>query len=172
MKFCPECGTRLSSPLPVTCDECGTRHWKNAKPCAGALVTRADGRLLLVRRDHEPWRGRWDIPGGFCEAEEHPRATAVREVREETGLDVTATGLLGIWLDRYPPAAVTLNLYFLATVDGGAEAPQAGEVSEIRWFGADQLPGRDDLAFPDHVSMVLAAWHARRAGGSGRVVLG
>ena len=68
---CSGCGAVLPHDPPVTCPACGAGHWRNAKPCAGALVVR-DGRLLLVRRSMEPWLGWWDIPGGFCEEDEHP----------------------------------------------------------------------------------------------------
>ncbi len=77
-RFCSQCAAPLPGPPPVTCPACDTSHWQDAKPCAGALVTR-DGRLLLVRRSHEPWLGRWDIPGGFCGSREHPAMAAARE---------------------------------------------------------------------------------------------
>ena len=165
MTFCSTCGTRLPAPPPVTCPACGGAHYRNAKPCAGALVTR-HGKLLLLRRAHEPWLDHWDIPGGFCEADEHPSATAAREAREETGLEVEICGYLGIWLDRYPdPAgtdepAVTLNAYYHAVPVGGAAEGEAdpGEVTETAWFEPDALPG--PIAFPGHALAVLEAWKA------------
>lgn len=170
MRFCPACGARLPEPPPVTCEECGVRHWRNAKPCAGALVTNVAGRLLLVQRDHDPWHGRWDIPGGFCEVDELPAATAVREVQEETGLDVEITGLLGMWLDGYPDPAdergqVTLNCYFDAVVVGGEERPQPGEVARLGWFERDALPADDEIAFPEHALEVLKTWQDRHSSG-------
>jgi len=83
-----------------------------------------DGRLLLLRRNTEPWLGWWDIPGGFCDAEEHPMVCAAREAREETGIAADVTGYLGMWLDRYPGPddpdhIVTLNVYYHAVA--GAE---------------------------------------------------
>ena len=78
-----------------------------------------DGKLLLVRRAIDPWHGLWDIPGGFCEAGEHPQQTVVREVREEVGLDIVVTGMLGIWMDTYgpgvgpAPADATMNCLLL-----------------------------------------------------------
>ena len=163
MTFCSACGIRLPGPPPVTCPSCAAEHYRNAKPCAGTLVMR-DGRLLLMRRAHEPWRDHWDIPGGFCEFEEHPSATAVREAREETGLEVEITGFLGMWLDRYPdPAgtdgqAVTLNAYYHAVPVAGAPAaePDPEEVVEVAWFAPDALP--EPIAFPGHALEVLAAW--------------
>ena len=162
-RFCSQCAAPLPAPPPVTCAACDTSHWLDAKPCAGAMVTRR-GRLMLVRRAHEPWRGLWDIPGGFCGPREHPVEAAVREVREETGLVVTIGPLLGMWMDTYAPEGadsdkVTLNIYFHARVDGPAETTtDPNEVAEIGWFAPRELPA--ELAFPGHLPAVLGAWRA------------
>jgi 8-oxo-dGTP diphosphatase len=133
----------------------------NAKPCGGALVTNDDGRLLLVRRAHEPCLGAWDIPGGFCEQREHPADAARREVREETGLEVEIGDLVGMWIDDYGDTGdVTLNIYFHAVEVGGAERIDPAEVAEIGWFDFRELP--DEIAFPDHESKVLSAWKNSR----------
>jgi ADP-ribose pyrophosphatase YjhB (NUDIX family) len=124
------------------------------------------GRLLLMRRAHEPWLDHWDIPGGFCEVDEHPAQTAAREAREETGMEVEITGFLGLWLDRYPdPArtdepAVTLNAYYHAVPVAGAELGEADptEAAEVVWFAPDALPA--PIAFPGHALDVLEAWRS------------
>jgi 8-oxo-dGTP diphosphatase len=160
-RYCSQCAAPLPGPPPVTCPACDTSHWLDAKPCAGALVTR-EGKLLLVRRAHEPWRGSWDVPGGFCGAREHPADAAVREVREETGLVVHTTGILGMWIDTYAPSGpnadkVTLNIYFRAVPTRGDEPRlDPNEVAEIAWFAPDELPSA--LAFPGHLVDVLRAW--------------
>jgi ADP-ribose pyrophosphatase YjhB (NUDIX family) len=160
-RFCSQCGAPLPAPPPVICAACDTSHWRDAKPCAGALVSRA-GKLLLVRRAHDPWKGTWDVPGGFCGLREHPRHAAAREVREETALDVELGGVLGMWIDSYAPDdadKITLNIYFHASVGGSGETrPDASEVAEVAWFAADELP--DELAFPGHLPAVLRAWRA------------
>jgi 8-oxo-dGTP diphosphatase len=56
--------------------------------CVGAVVHDGAGRLLLVQRGHDPHRGRWSLPGGRIETGESPEQAVVREVREETGLEV------------------------------------------------------------------------------------
>jgi ADP-ribose pyrophosphatase YjhB (NUDIX family) len=162
-RFCSECGAPLPAPPPVTCPACDASHWLDAKPCAGALVSRG-GKLLLVRRAHAPWRGAWDVPGGFCGPREHPRETAAREVREETALAVEVGGILGMWIDSYAPDGpgaekVTLNIYFHASAPAAGETRcDPNQVAEIGWFGADELP--EPLAFPGHLPAVLAAWLA------------
>jgi 8-oxo-dGTP diphosphatase len=57
-------------------------------PCVGAVIHDPTGRLLLVQRGHDPHRGLWSLPGGRIEAGESPEQAVVREVREETGLEV------------------------------------------------------------------------------------
>ena len=159
--YCSRCAAPLPDEPPVTCPACGATHYANPKPCGGALIADDEGRLLLVRRAHEPYEGRWDIPGGFCDKREHPRDAAVREAREETGLEVEAGSLLGIWLDDYPTTGdVCLNLYFTARATGGAEQADPAEVRELRWFGRADLPP-EPLAFPGHAREVIAAWLAR-----------
>jgi len=169
--YCPACGRPLPHDPPVSCLDCGARHWHNAKPCAGALVVHRQ-RLLLVRRAHQPFLDAWDIPGGFCEAEEHPARAAMREVFEETGLRVRLIGFLGIWIDRYGDErdgglpTITHNAYYHAVPAGGiATRLDPAEVAEAGWFEPEALPER--LAFPDHSLAVLAAWRrAMRAGGT------
>jgi ADP-ribose pyrophosphatase YjhB (NUDIX family) len=142
-----------------TCSACGAVHFRNAKPCAGALVVR-DGRVLLGRRAVEPARGCWDIPGGFLNPWEHPADAAIREVAEETGLQVRLGQLLTMLVDTYEESDYTLNVYYLAEVVEGVERP-ADDVAELRWFGPDELPR--ELAFP-HCAQVLALYQALARG--------
>lgn len=162
-RFCPDCGRELPRVntehlLSQTCDACGAVHWRNAKPCAGALVVR-DGRVLLGRRAIEPARGSWDIPGGFVEPWELPALAAAREVREETGLDVRVLSLLSVVIDTYADRDYTLNLYYLAEILDGVPHP-ADDLAELRWFGPDELPDR--LAFA-HCREVLDTWRSSLA---------
>jgi 8-oxo-dGTP diphosphatase len=152
-RFCPACGSELPGPPPVTCTACGARHWLNAKPGAGAMVVR-DGRLLLVRRAHDPWRGLWCAPGGFCEPDEHPADAAVRETLEETGLATRVTGYLGVWISRYDDDWISVA-YYHAVPEGDAGEPGA-EVDDVRWFDPSQLPS--EVAPPGTFERVLAAW--------------
>jgi ADP-ribose pyrophosphatase YjhB (NUDIX family) len=164
VRFCSACGAELPSPPPVTCTACGTNHWRNPKPCANAIVV-GDGKVLLTRRAREPWKDAWCSPGGFCEVGEHPIDTVRREVLEETGLHVEVTGYIGVWVDDYPdegavPSPDVINVAYYHAVPAGGDdtAFDPHEVSEVRWFGWDELPS--DLAPPGTLEAVLAAARA------------
>ena len=119
--------------------------------------------MLLARRAHEPFKGRWDILGGFLEEGEHPLDGVRRELREETGLEIEPLDFLGIWMDRYggdSTAEATMNLYWTARALRG-EARPADDVDDLRWFTPDELPSPAELAF-ENVPLVLAAWRSRR----------
>jgi ADP-ribose pyrophosphatase YjhB (NUDIX family) len=150
-RFCPYCGIELVSghnpgedgELP-TCTGCGYIAYRNAKPCAGALVVR-DGRVLLVRRSRPPFEGWWDVPGGYLEYDEHPEAAARRELREETGYEIRIIGLVGVYPSQYGPEGQrTLDLIYLAEIAGGEERA-ASDALEIGWFAPDELPS--EVAF-------------------------
>ena len=165
VNFCSNCGARLAGLAPVTCQDCGTTHYLNAKPCGGALLVH-EGRLLLVRRAIEPWRGRWDIPGGFCDQREHPRDAAERELWEETGIRGRATRLVGLWVDEYDGDQVCLNVYYeMEPVDGVDPHTGSDEVFELGWFGPDELP-LGEISFPDHCRAVLESWRRAQNGGA------
>ena len=158
-RLCPRCGSELAHEgRRVHCGACDFVAYANPAPAASALCLDAEGRLLLARRAHEPYRGRWDIPGGFLEEDEHPLDCLRRELHEETGLEVEPTEFVGVWIDRYGPGdrdRVTLNLYWTARAVGG-QARAADDVIELRWFPLDELPPSDELAFTT-VGDVLAA---------------
>lgn len=155
-KFCSACGTSLPHAPPITCVACGTDHWLDPKPCAGAVIG-FNNKLLLVRRAYEPWQDCWDLPSGFVGSNEHPLVTAEREVLEETGLLITVVGFLGMWLDLYTDDKVTLNIYYSAAPANPFNIrPDLIEVSEVKWFEPDSLP--DKIAFPKHIPEVLRAW--------------
>lgn len=98
------------------CDRCGWRWYANPKPAAGVLVVRdvPGGRepsILLLRRAVEPGAGHWDLPAGYLDPHESFEQAAVREAREESGLDVRLIGLSGVY---HSPAANAVTAVFRA----------------------------------------------------------
>jgi 8-oxo-dGTP diphosphatase len=106
----------------------------DAVVCAGAVVRDDAGRLLLIRRGQAPAKGTWSLPGGRVEPGETPAEAAAREVREETGLQVSVGDLI---------TTVTVMGYlihdFAATVMGGTLSA-GDDASEVRWCAPDDLP--------------------------------
>ena len=157
-RFCPLCAGPLRHEAGrATCERCRNPVYANPVPGAQALVER-DGRVLLGRRRFDPSAGLWDIPGGFVDEAEHPLEALHRELHEETGLEIEATELLGIWMQAYDSRNV-LCVTWLARPTGGDE--RAGDdLVELRWFGPDELPAPEELAFDTFVE-ILSLWRAR-----------
>ena len=150
---CCRCGRRCvtgDSPAP----ECPVHgpQWEYIRnaPCAAVIVTAPDGRIALGRRVIEPWSGWWEIPGGFSDLGEHPADTAVREAREELGLDVVLDALVGVYLHGVPgdaSGAEWRQVTLYTGRSGGELRPDPTEVSEAAWFDPAALPGDTS---PDH----------------------
>lgn len=162
VRFCVDCGMEIDLVTPGRCPDCGHEYWRNPKPCGGACVVN-NGELLLVLRANDPGAGLWDLPGGFCDPEEHPLATAKREVQEETGLSLHSMRFLGMWIDTYgneDPPEVTLNIYFVGQADRPELARTSDETAEIRWFNPGNIPIAA-LAFA-HVQEAIRCWSESR----------
>ena len=170
-RFCPHCATPLAPfderPYRRHCPACGWIHWGNPRPTTCALVERegeAGRELMLVRRAIEPFRGMWDIPGGFVELEEEAEEALRRELREEASIEIEGPSLLGIWLDEYPygtGSERTLNIVYRAHL-GAGQVPQAGDdACEIGWFTAATMPPLDEIAFASGQA-ALACWLERQ----------
>ena len=106
--------------------------------CAGAIVLDGAGRLLLIRRGREPGRGLWSLPGGRCEPGEDAAAAAVRETYEETGLEVTAGGLVGR-VERPGPGGITYLIDDLACTVTGGTLRAGDDADDARWVRAAEL---------------------------------
>jgi 8-oxo-dGTP diphosphatase len=161
-RYCWRCGTALSGPPPTTCGACGQAHYLNPRPCGEAVVI-TEGRVLLLLRAAEPYRHAWDVPGGFCEAAEHPMHAAERELAEELGLAARATGYIGTWMDTYGspepdgmPIHTATSAYLMELSDPQASPrPAPEEAVEAGWFPLAELPL--ELAFPVHARPMLDA---------------
>jgi ADP-ribose pyrophosphatase YjhB (NUDIX family) len=123
-------------------------------PCVGAIITDAAGRLLLIKRGHEPGKGLWSIPGGRVEPGETDEQAVIREVREETGLVVQPGRLIGA-VRRPAPAGAMLDIRdYAATVTGGTLAA-GDDADDARWAWPAELAG---LSLTDGLAEALTDW--------------
>jgi ADP-ribose pyrophosphatase YjhB (NUDIX family) len=158
-KYCPRCRAEVEiEDGRVECSACGLRTYASSKPTASAVCVDDEGRVLLSRRGEEPFKGQWDLPGGFLDEGEHPVDCLHRELDEEAGVEIEPQRFLGVWVDRYGgdgSAAATLNFYWTTRIVRG-EPEAADDVAEFRWFAPDDIP-MGELAF-GHLRDVLRAW--------------
>jgi ADP-ribose pyrophosphatase YjhB (NUDIX family) len=155
--YCPKCGGPYSTQTEnnkLFCLNCDVVTYLNSKPTASTLIIDGD-KVLLGKRRSEPAKGKWDVIGGFLDYHEHPEVGAIREAKEETGLDVKVEKLLGIFMDEYGPDKYsTLNICYVVSVIGGN--PIAGDdIEELKWFSSNQIPS--DIAFKNGKDM-LGIW--------------
>lgn len=132
---------------------------------ATAIIPYLQDRILLIKRDTVPFKGYWALPGGRVEPGENVNETVVREVKEETGLDVVIVRKIGEYHEQGTHDGVEYDYYpacFLVKVVGGGIRPQLSEIQEIKLFSISEVP--EDLAFV-HNQMVgdyLASRKAKR----------
>jgi ADP-ribose pyrophosphatase YjhB (NUDIX family) len=105
-RFCPRCGAalerkvlRATEPERLVCTgaACGFVFYLDPKIAVGTIIDVGSGRLVLCRRAIEPGYGKWVFPGGYVDRGEPLTVAAVREAREECGLDVRIDGLVNIY---------------------------------------------------------------------------
>lgn len=116
---------------------------------AADVIVVQHGKVLLVKRADKPFKGKWALPGGMVE-EESPEQAAVREVREETGIEVAIKSCVGVFSGpgRDPRGPVE-STAFSAVVTGG-KLKRSQESSDVKWFPVTGLP---ELAF-DHKKII------------------
>jgi ADP-ribose pyrophosphatase YjhB (NUDIX family) len=143
------CGGLLESrllksgdPVRLVCGGCSFVFYLDPKVAVGTIITAADGRIVLVRRAIEPGYGLWVFPGGYVDRGETVTDAALRETREEAGLEIRLDGLVNIY--SYPGRPIIIIVY-TASILGG-ELRVDDESLEARLFARDEIPWAD-LAF-------------------------
>lgn len=143
--FCPLCAGRLtvleSGPDRgrMACAKGHFVHYDNPAVTALAFVERG-GRYLVLKRAQEPYRGLWDLPGGFIEAGETPVEAVKREIYEETGLSVDAPTILGAYSSRYGERGKwTVDVAFFCQAPVG-DLQLSDESSGAAWVTLEEMP--------------------------------
>jgi ADP-ribose pyrophosphatase YjhB (NUDIX family) len=154
-RFCPICAEAIERIEDrAECHACGYVGYANAVPGVEAVCIDDAGRVLLGRRAFDPGKDLWDLPGGFLHEDELPLDGLLREVREETGLDIEPLDFLGFWLEPYD-GRIVLCLSWTARASG--EGWAADDLVELRWFAPEELPPPRELAFTHYPAVLSVA---------------
>ncbi len=135
-----------------TCEGGGFVQYLNPAPGAAAIIRR-DDQVCLVQRRFAPKQGLWTLPTGFQEWDEDSQTTAVREVAEETGLEVRLTGLFAVHTGILPPDLPVVVVFYEAEELGG-ELRAGDDAAAAGFYALDQLPG--PIAFAAHREVLKA----------------
>lgn len=162
--FCSHCGTEFKGGevdgrnRPM-CSSCGQVFYRHLRVGAGVLVQR-EGALLLLKRSPEShaFPGAWNLPSGYCEADEPPPIAAAREAAEETGLEVRVGPLADVCFFDDDPRGTGLLLVYECVVAGGELRVDGIEAVAAGYFDPDGLP--KPLCGGGHDQAILA-WKAR-----------
>ncbi len=104
------------------------------------MVLVEDGKILLIRRGREPFKGEWAVPGGRIEDNETAEDCVRREMKEETGLDVEPVKLTGIYSDPKRDPRLIIAAGYLVRRVGGGTARGGDDAAEAKWFDLDKMP--------------------------------
>ena len=155
--YCHRCGEVLeeqhvAGALRPKCEGCGEVVFLDPKLAVVVIASR-DSQILMVKRDIDPMMGRWSFPSGYVDRGEVVEEAAVREVREETNVEVSLEALLGVYSRQNAPVVLVA---YAARIVGGS--PEAGdEAQAVKLFSADDLP---PLPFPDDAK-IISDWRER-----------
>ena len=148
-RFCPRCGGELgrrvvkaSEPERLVCVACGFVFYLDPKIAVGTIIKTVNDRLVLVRRAIEPGYGKWVFPGGYVDRGEPLTHAAIREAREECGLDIRLDGLVNIY--SYAGRAPVIVVY-AATAIGGTLSTDEESMESVE-IESVAIPW-DELAF-------------------------
>jgi ADP-ribose pyrophosphatase YjhB (NUDIX family) len=151
-KFCSKCGAPMTRAVPPddhrerhVCTVCRWVHYLDPKVACGTVAER-DGRVVLIQRNIEPQKGFWSFPCGFMEVDETTEQAAIRETREETGLEVDLESHLGTYSypDGYFGGSVVVVVYRARVTSGTLRADT--DCSDAKLILPSEIPW-ERLAF-------------------------
>ena len=138
-KYCPKCGSShfaVNDEKSKKCADCGFVYYFNASAATVAFILNDKDELLVCRRAKEPAKGTLDLTGGFVDMYETGEEGVAREVKEETGLQVTEARYLFSYPNTYLYSGFlvhTLDQFFLCKVRSMAEVEAMDDVAESFW---------------------------------------
>ena len=147
-KFCPYCGKALQKQLDGNkkrwyCNQCKRTHYRNPTVGVAVIILKNNNILLVERRGLD--NGKWCIPCGHVEWGEEIRAAAIREIKEETDLDIDIGPVFTVHSNFHDMDHQTVGVWFWGNCKSDDLQP-GSDASAARFFSLDDLP--DTMAFP------------------------
>ena len=155
-QFCPSCGAEVAQTgdHPFRCRECDFCFYFGPTSAVGGIVSNLSGEILFLIRGRDPGKGKYGLPGGFTDPKETLEQSLIREVQEETSLNVVTCEYLCSFPNQYDYQGFTtdvLDSFFVCTVDTFDNLKaQPGEVE------------RFEICFPDERVLSNLAFHSNR----------
>ena len=154
-KFCPKCGGML---LPkniegferLQCGGCTFIFYQNPIPAVGAILMR-ENQILLVKRKYEPKVGAWCLPAGFLEFSESMEEGLIREVKEETNLEIRVGDLFQVCDARDDPRSHIVLVVYKGEIVHGDLKP-GDDALDAHFFHLNALP--NNIAFSCHAQVI------------------
>lgn len=143
--YCPVCGSshfEKNSPKSKKCGNCGFEYFMNPAAAVVAFITNSCGELLVERRKNEPAKGTLDLPGGFGDTLETAEESVAREVKEETGLNVTSAQYLFSLPNVYRYSGLdiqTMDMFFACKVEDDTTATAMDDAAECLWIAPEDI---------------------------------
>lgn len=142
--FCPHCGKELHTKTiddekVKVCNHCGFIFWNKSKPVV-SIILHKNGKILLLQRAQEPFKGYWVLPGGFISYHETAEETITRETQEEIGVEITIEKIIGTYLIDNDPRGMHLDIIFAGTTK--EKIKLSNEDIRYEYFSPEKLPDR------------------------------
>ncbi len=133
---------------------CPTCHRYPNRGVSIDVVIIKDRKILLVQRGAEPYKGFWATPGGYVSWDESAEQTVIREVKEETNLDVSAPQLVAVHSDpgRHPEQTINL-VYYVSDVTG--DLKHGDDALDAQWFPLSEIPERLALDHAENIQETI-----------------
>jgi NAD+ diphosphatase len=143
--YCPRCKSSdiiFDGARKLSCKDCSFTYFHNVAAAAGAILE-YDGKIILIKRNNEPRKGKLDLPGGFVDPKETAEEGVRREIKEELGINVGTLKYVGSYPNVYEYKGVTYNtcdLFFCSKIDSLPTEIDQGEIAELVLIDPSKIP--------------------------------
>ncbi|PKM88088.1 MAG: ADP-ribose pyrophosphatase [Firmicutes bacterium HGW-Firmicutes-12] len=153
--FCPKCGGKLeykkhNDRFRPTCTSCSYIIYENPIVGVAAIIYNHKGHILLGRRKGGKYQGMWCIPCGYLEYDEDVYVGVIREIKEETNLDIEPTSVFTVQSNFHEPECHTVGIWFLSQIKGG-KLEAGDDLLDVAYFDLLSYP---TMAFPTDIKVI------------------